>query len=67
MNTIQDFVKLVAKMRRAQKLYFKTKTRSSLEEARRLEDSVDRYLADVGFQTLRARQLELGDNGNKPN
>jgi chromatin segregation and condensation protein Rec8/ScpA/Scc1 (kleisin family) len=64
---MSDFVKLVNKMRRAQKMYFKTKTRSSLEEAKRLEDSVDRMLADFGFQEVKAKQLELFGNGSKPN
>ena len=41
-----DFEALVAKMRDAQKRYFKTRDREVLQEAWRLEREVDRYLEE---------------------
>lgn len=42
-----DFFKLVVRMRNAQKDYFKTKSRSSLETSKRLEALVDAEIARV--------------------
>jgi hypothetical protein len=67
MNKTLEFVRLVAKMRKMQKLYFKNKTRSTLDEAKRLEDSVDRMLEEFGFEKMKAQQMTLEDIGQKVN
>lgn len=40
-----DFMDLVARMRDAQRRYFKTRSRDDLEESKRLEREVDRATA----------------------
>lgn len=42
----QDFRDLVAKMRHAQKEYFRTRSPTSLEESKRLERAVDKALTE---------------------
>ncbi|MDY6418902.1 MAG: hypothetical protein SPK76_08090 [Bacteroidales bacterium] len=53
MNT-EEFVKLVADMRNAQKAYFKSRRYDDLERARSLERSVDKAIKDIeeGQQSL---------------
>ena len=41
------FMDTVAKMRNAQKMYFKTRERTWLEESKRLEREVDRLINDA--------------------
>lgn len=43
----EEFFKLVVRMRNSQKEYFKTKTRSSLENSKHLEALVDKEIARV--------------------
>jgi hypothetical protein len=45
---VNEFVELVAAMRAAQKEYFRTRTPSSLAEAKRLEREVDAALKAAG-------------------
>lgn len=44
--TVDEFEKLVRDMRAAQKKYFKTRDRAALEESKRLERDVDKYLEE---------------------
>ena len=44
--TVDKFEKLVRDMRAAQKKYFKTRDRAVLEESKRLEREVDKYLEE---------------------
>lgn len=46
-------------MRRTQKLYFETRTRSALADAKRCEDAVDRALEEFGFEQNRIEQLKI--------
>lgn len=41
-----EFIKLVARMRRAQKDFFKSKSYTVLQESKKLEQEVDQYIAD---------------------
>lgn len=43
---MDNFEKLVRDMRAAQKKYFKTRDRAVLEESKRLEREVDKYLEE---------------------
>lgn len=45
--TAEQFFYLVARMRSAQKSYFKTKSQMALNESKRLEQEVDREIARV--------------------
>lgn len=45
--TAEQFFHLVARMRSAQKSYFKTKSQMALNESKRLEQEVDREIARV--------------------
>lgn len=45
--TPKQFFDLVARMRSAQKSYFKTKSQMALNESKRLEHEVDREIARV--------------------
>lgn len=45
--TAEHFFHLVARMRSAQKSYFKTKSQMALNESKRLEQEVDREIARV--------------------
>ena len=42
----KEFVHLVSKMRSAQKLYFKTRTKDALRESIRIEVRVDSFIQD---------------------
>lgn len=42
-----EFIKLVARMRRAQKDFFKSKSYPMLQESKKLEQEVDQYLAGI--------------------
>ena len=63
MKNYPKFIVLVKRMRQAQKLYFKTRTQSALKSAKELEDSVDRFLEEVGFQGSKIEQLKLEAKG----
>ena len=43
---ITDFVKAVSRMRYWQKTYFKTRHPGAIQEAKRWEKEVDRFIAD---------------------
>jgi hypothetical protein len=45
--TLEEFAKLVAEMRSAQKEYFRTRSTSSLETSKRLEKQVDQALKET--------------------
>lgn len=45
-DKLKPFAELVSRMRQAQRIYFATRSRESLIEAKRLEQSVDRWLVD---------------------
>ena len=45
--TAEQFFRLVARMRSAQKSYYKTKSQMALSESKRLEQEVDREIARV--------------------
>ena len=45
--TPRDFFELVAKMRQAQKAYFKTRTASNLQRSKELEKAVDAEIERV--------------------
>lgn len=47
MTTLQDFVRLAARMREAQKHAEATQYRSAFEDARKLEQQFDRVLLEV--------------------
>jgi hypothetical protein len=48
----EQFRKLVAVMRHAQKEYFRTRSTTALEESKRLEKSVDRELSNNGQRQM---------------
>lgn len=45
--TPRDFFELVAKMRQAQKAYFKTRTASNIQRSKELEKMVDKEIERV--------------------
>lgn len=45
--TLEDLARLVNEMRQAQKTYFRTKSASALDEAKRLEKQVDDACREV--------------------
>lgn len=57
----QQFVRQVYRMRRAQKMATKNKTRSMLAEAERIEQAVDKMLEEMGYQAAKLRQLGFED------
>jgi rubrerythrin len=66
MNSV-DFVDLVAKLRAAQKTYFKERTQSNLIEAKNLEAEVDRALEkEVVFQVSENKQPVLFEGEQEP-
>lgn len=65
MSNLQDFVRLVARMRRMQKATAVTASRGALAETERLEQSVDRMLEQMGFGKMKAQQLRLMEEPQK--
>jgi len=59
MKALQDFVKKVARMRKAQKDAKKFNMRSQIDAAEKLEREVDKMLEEFGFQNAKAQQLRL--------
>jgi membrane glycosyltransferase len=55
---LDAFVKVVAEMREAQNIYFRT--RGGLDEARKIERAVDKYIADYVQRNGPQRQM-FGD------
>ena len=53
---MNKFIRLVAEMRAAQRMYFKFKDRATLVEAKKLETEVDRVIKD--FETFEKSQRE---------
>lgn len=66
MSKLQDFVRLVNKMRKAQKMAAKTKTRSALEQVKRLEESVDRELEEFGYEVKKVEQYKQAEMNTRP-
>ena len=52
MMTLEEFALVVERMRTAQKEFFRTKSTTALEDARRLERKVDR-----GLRRLKQKEL----------
>jgi len=67
MSRTTDFIRLVNRMRKVQKLYFKTRTQSALEDSKKLEREVDDMLEEFGFEVKRVEQLRLDATGQKEN
>lgn len=59
MNTLQEFVELVAKMRVAQKEYFKHRTNGRLVTAKELEAKVDKAIKDLLTEKEENKQILL--------
>jgi hypothetical protein len=47
-----DFERLVEQMREFQRLYYRTRAKSTLERCKRIEAQVDRHLEGIREQTL---------------
>jgi type IV pilus biogenesis protein CpaD/CtpE len=58
-NSSLDFMRLVFRMRSAQKKYFKDHTTSALNASKRLEEQVDEYLKQIGIETEKIQQIRL--------
>lgn len=54
MITVKEFIAVVERMRTAQKKFFRTKSNTALDDAKRLERKVDR-----GLHHLRSNRKEL--------
>jgi len=59
MNNIQNFIRLVYRLRKAQKLYAKTGTQSAQMSVNDLEESVDRQLGTMGLEGSQIKQMRL--------
>jgi phage repressor protein C with HTH and peptisase S24 domain len=59
---IENFRKMVLRMRTAQKKYFKLPTKFGLEECKRLESAVDRWLEENAQEEVK---LELWGRSGK--
>jgi len=66
MADLQKFIRMVARMRAAQKLHAKTHTKSAAAAAARLEYVVDGLLDELGFMSGQAsKQLTFGGRSEK--
>lgn len=65
MNKQQDFIRVVARMRRAQKAAVKFKMKSQLEAAATAEAVVDKMLEEMGFEQKKVNQLMLDAAASK--
>lgn len=66
--TESEFITLVSRMREAQKLYFKTRTQTALQESRQLEKEVDQEIERIKATTNPpAYQPSLFDEFNQNN
>ena len=55
MNPYHQFLRMVWKMRKAQKEYFKWKSQSALNTAKSLETKIDKWIEQCGFE---ARKID---------
>lgn len=58
-NPYHHFLRMVWKLRKAQKDYFKYKSQSALNTSKSLEREVDKWLEQVGFEAAKIKQLGL--------
>ena len=59
MSNLQNFVRLVARMRNAQKNLKKFKGQSYIAQAEQLERDVDKTLEGMGFEGKKIKQLRI--------
>ena len=64
-NPSLEFMRLVWKMRKHQKLYFDTHLASELKMSKDLEKKVDDWLIRCGFEAQQIEQMSF--NSEKPN
>lgn len=58
-NPYTNFLRLVYRLRRAQKNYFEHHTSGNLKAAKQLEAQVDKWLEQTGFEAEKIRQMGL--------
>ena len=57
LNPYHHFLRLVWKMRKAQKDYFKYKSQSALTTSKSLEMQVDKWLEQASFEAAKIKQM----------
>ena len=65
LSPYRTFLRMVYRMRKAQKLYFEIKNPRSLHDAKLLEKDVDRWLSAAGVEGQKIEQMRL--DSEKPN
>lgn len=65
MNKIHDLLRLVARMRKAQREAKKYKMQSQVAAAEKLEAEVDKELEQMGFEGAKIKQMRLDALGSK--
>jgi len=58
-NSYHQFLRMVRKMRKAQKDFFKNKSQSGLGLALHAEREVDKWLESVGIDAAKIKQMAL--------
>jgi hypothetical protein len=64
-NPYHEFLRMVYRMRRAQKDFFKTKSRERQAEAMKLEREVDEWLESTSLQSAKVKQMGFDLEGQK--